>query len=73
MHADVRTDTNNIIHDKNGGYEHVSEYISIGQPNAGTLAKLDELRASETAGDRTLTLVPHDSSTQPCYLSKISN
>ncbi|KAG9310306.1 SPOC domain-like protein [Chiua virens] len=28
------------------------KYIPIGQPNSGTLAKLDELQASETAGDR---------------------
>jgi hypothetical protein len=44
--------TDNVINAKNGGYEHVSEYIPIAQPNASTLAKLDELEPSETAGDR---------------------
>ncbi|ETW87659.1 hypothetical protein HETIRDRAFT_41157 [Heterobasidion irregulare TC 32-1] len=44
--------TDNLIHDTNGGYEHVSEYIQIAQPNAGTLAKLAALRPSdETVGD----------------------
>ncbi|CAL1697373.1 unnamed protein product [Somion occarium] len=44
-------ETNNIINDKDGGYEHVSEYIPIGQPNANTLAKLSALQASEEHGD----------------------
>jgi ATP-dependent DNA helicase 2 subunit 2 len=55
--TDFRTETNNIINQKDGGYEHVSEYIPIGQPNASTLAKIDELRASETTGDRKPALV----------------
>ncbi|KAI0039555.1 SPOC domain-like protein [Auriscalpium vulgare] len=44
-------DTDNTINDKDGGYEHVSEFIPIGQPNAGTLAKLASLQPSETIGD----------------------
>ncbi|KDR84736.1 hypothetical protein GALMADRAFT_233050 [Galerina marginata CBS 339.88] len=44
-------DTNNIINTANGGYNNVVEYIPIGQPNASTLAKIDALEASTTAGD----------------------
>lgn len=47
-------ETSNIINKKNGGYDHVSEYIPIGQPNAGTLSKIDALRPSEVSGDRML-------------------
>ncbi|KAI6022554.1 SPOC domain-like protein [Pisolithus marmoratus] len=43
--------TDNIVNEKHGGYEHVSEYIPISTPSARTLAKLDELEPSETAGD----------------------
>jgi ATP-dependent DNA helicase 2 subunit 2 len=52
-------ETNNVVHDKNGGYEHVSEYIPIAQPNATTLAKLDALKPSESSGDRAYTLIFH--------------
>ncbi|KAK0198079.1 SPOC domain-like protein [Armillaria mellea] len=44
-------DTDNIVNQKNGGYENVFEYIHIAQPNAATLAKLDRLEPSETTGD----------------------
>ncbi|KAG6333279.1 hypothetical protein ID866_5813 [Astraeus odoratus] len=44
-------DTDNIVNEKHGGYEHVSEYIPIGTPNSATLAKLDELEPSEMCGD----------------------
>ncbi|KAK0208010.1 SPOC domain-like protein [Desarmillaria ectypa] len=44
-------DTDNIVNQNNGGYENVSEYIYIAQPNAATLAKLDRLEPSETTGD----------------------
>ncbi|KAK0456861.1 SPOC domain-like protein [Armillaria borealis] len=44
-------DTDNIVNRNNGGYENVSEYIHIAQPNAATLAKLDRLEPSETTGD----------------------
>lgn len=44
--------TDNIINDKNGGYDNVSTYIPIAQPNAATLAKLDALEPSTVAGDR---------------------
>lgn len=50
------TDTNNIINEQNGGYDHVSEYIPIGQPNAGTLAQIDALQPSSTCGDRMFTI-----------------
>jgi ATP-dependent DNA helicase 2 subunit 2 len=46
------SDTNNVINERNGGYDNVSEYIPIGQPNASTLAKLDLLNPSEVVGDR---------------------
>ncbi|KIJ59827.1 hypothetical protein HYDPIDRAFT_118081 [Hydnomerulius pinastri MD-312] len=62
-------ETDNIINEKSGGYEHVSEYIPIGQPNSGTLAKLDELRASETAGDPVDALIV-GIETQDIYLEK---
>ncbi|KIJ21356.1 hypothetical protein PAXINDRAFT_123034 [Paxillus involutus ATCC 200175] len=62
-------ETDNIINGKNGGYDHVAEYIQIGQPNAGTLAKLDELRASETAGDPIDALIV-GIETQDVYLEK---
>ena len=46
------SDTKNIINDQAGGYENVVEYIPIGTPNAGTLAKLNQLTASSVYGDR---------------------
>lgn len=45
-------ETDNIINEEHGGYENVKEYIPIGQPNAGTLAKLQALEPSTTHGDR---------------------
>ncbi|KAH0838703.1 hypothetical protein J3R83DRAFT_7031 [Lanmaoa asiatica] len=62
-------ETNNIVNNKNGGYDHVSEYIPVGQPNAGTLAELDDLRASETAGDSIDALIV-GIETQDVYLEK---
>ncbi|KAF8665093.1 hypothetical protein AX16_000561 [Volvariella volvacea WC 439] len=44
-------ETDNLVHDKDGGYDHVQEYIPIAQPNAGTLAKLDAIRPSTVSGD----------------------
>ncbi|KAK7064784.1 SPOC domain-like protein [Favolaschia claudopus] len=44
--------TRNILHKRmKEGYERVLEYIPIGQPNSGTLAKLDALEPSDEAGD----------------------
>ncbi|KAJ7451138.1 SPOC domain-like protein [Mycena latifolia] len=44
--------TKNILNKRmKDGYERVEEYIKIGQPNAGTLAKLDALEPSDDAGD----------------------
>jgi hypothetical protein len=56
-------DTDNIINKNNGGYEHVTEYIPIAQPNYGTLAQLDELEPSDIIGDRA-----HPSLTSKCHL-----
>ncbi|KAF5377271.1 hypothetical protein D9615_006424 [Tricholomella constricta] len=61
-------ETDNIIHDKNGGYDNVSEYIPIGHPNAGTLAKLDALEPSEFCGDPIDALIV-GIETQAAYLS----
>uniref|UniRef100_D8QKI4 ATP-dependent DNA helicase II subunit 2 n=1 Tax=Schizophyllum commune (strain H4-8 / FGSC 9210) TaxID=578458 RepID=D8QKI4_SCHCM len=45
-------ETNNPVNEREGGYENVSEYIPVEQPNSSTIAKLDELRASEdSTGD----------------------
>ncbi|KAK7468469.1 ATP-dependent DNA helicase yku80 [Stygiomarasmius scandens] len=44
-------ETNNIVNDKQGGYDNVTEYIPICTPNAGTLRKLDRLEPSATYGD----------------------
>ncbi|KAF7986188.1 hypothetical protein HWV62_38598 [Athelia sp. TMB] len=63
-------DTNNIISDRgNGGYEHVSEYIPVAQPNYTTLAKLDELEPGETIGDPIDALIV-GIETQDVYLGK---
>ncbi|KAI0762418.1 SPOC like C-terminal domain-containing protein [Fomes fomentarius] len=43
--------TSNAINKQNGGYEHVTEFIPIVQPNAATLAKLQALEPSTVAGD----------------------
>jgi hypothetical protein len=55
--SDYSSETNNIIHEKNGGYQHVSEYIPIAHPNSTTLAKLDALQPSENSGDRVYSLI----------------
>lgn len=51
------SETDNIVHHSNGGYHNVEDYISISQPNANTLAKLDELRPSSISGDGKLNSV----------------
>ncbi|KAM6497865.1 SPOC domain-like protein [Amanita muscaria] len=43
--------TNNMINQTNGGYDNVYEYVGIGQPNNGTIAKLDALQPSTVSGD----------------------
>ncbi|KAF8214295.1 hypothetical protein K438DRAFT_2149560 [Mycena galopus ATCC 62051] len=49
--------TRNILNTKmKEGYEDVLEYIPIGQPNAGTLAKLDALKPSNNPGDHKFAL-----------------
>ncbi|KAL0065660.1 ATP-dependent DNA helicase yku80 [Marasmius tenuissimus] len=62
-------DTKNIINDQSGGYENVVEYIPIGTPNAGTLAKLDKLTASSVYGDP-LDAIIVGLETQSQYLGK---
>lgn len=47
-------ETDNVINEKNGGYDNVKEFIPIAQPGSGTLAKLDTLRPSTVTGDRTV-------------------
>lgn len=46
-------ETKNVVNAKDGGYDHVYEYIPIGQPNAATLAQLSDLQPSTEIGDRT--------------------
>lgn len=41
------------MHNESGGYETVTEYIPIAQPNASTLAKINALEPSTVTGDRT--------------------
>ncbi|OJA12521.1 hypothetical protein AZE42_07151 [Rhizopogon vesiculosus] len=62
-------ETNNVVNAKNGGYEHVAEYIPIAQPNATTLAKLDATKPSETSGDPIDALIV-GIETQNIYLEK---
>ncbi|KAG2370362.1 SPOC like C-terminal domain-containing protein [Suillus spraguei] len=62
-------ETDNIIHEKNGGYQHVSEYIPIAPPNSATLAKLDALQPSENSGDPIDALIV-GIETQDIYLNK---
>lgn len=46
-----------MVNRQHGGYDHVTEYIEIAQPNVNTLTKLQQLRASEDiTGDRESTL-----------------
>ncbi|KAI3621834.1 ku family dna [Moniliophthora roreri] len=62
-------ETDNIINDGDGGYDNVCEYIPIGTPNAGTLAKLDQLIASDLYGDP-LDAIIVGIETQQRYLEK---
>ena len=50
----MRIETLNIVNRKDGGYEHVYEFIAIGTPNAATIAKISSIRPAEEIGDRTL-------------------
>ncbi|KAJ6519234.1 ku80-like protein [Mycena sanguinolenta] len=62
--------TKNLLHTRmKEGYEDVLEYIPIGQPNAGTLAKLDALKPSNNAGDPLDALIVAIE-TQDSYLEK---
>ncbi|KAG7096429.1 hypothetical protein E1B28_003866 [Marasmius oreades] len=62
-------ETKNLINTQAGGYENVVEYIPIGTPNAGTLAKLDKLAASTVYGDPLDALIV-GLETQSQYLGK---
>lgn len=44
--------TNNLVSDQHGGYDHVTEYLPIHQPNARTLHKIDGIKPSSEIGDR---------------------
>ena len=48
----VLQETKNLVNAREGGYDHVYEYLPIAQPNAATLAKMNELQASTGVGDR---------------------
>jgi ATP-dependent DNA helicase 2 subunit 2 len=48
----LREETDNIVNRTDGGYDRVTEYLSIAQPNADTLAKLAALQPSNVSGDR---------------------
>ncbi|KAH8120739.1 SPOC domain-like protein [Phellopilus nigrolimitatus] len=43
--------TDNIISNRSGGYDNVTEFIPIAQPNAATLAKIQALQPSTVNGD----------------------
>lgn len=45
-------DTQNLVNESNGGYEHVTEFIPIGQPNAQTMNKIKSIKPSTAVGDR---------------------
>ncbi|THG94528.1 hypothetical protein EW026_g6962 [Hermanssonia centrifuga] len=61
--------TENIVHSKDGGYDHVYEYIPIAQPTAATLAKLSGLEPSTDVGDPIDALIV-GIETQDKYLGK---
>ncbi|THH30384.1 hypothetical protein EUX98_g3795 [Antrodiella citrinella] len=62
-------ETENMIHDRDGGYDHVKEFIPICHPNAGTLAKLSTLKASTQTGDPVDAIIV-GIETQDTYLAK---
>jgi ABC-type Fe3+-citrate transport system substrate-binding protein len=53
LHLILCIDTDNQVNriSKTGGYDHVTEYTSIGQPNADTLAKLSALQPGPMTAD----------------------
>lgn len=51
-HLCLCLDTRNIVNETNGGYEHVTEFIPIIQPNAHTMTKIKSIKPSTTIGDR---------------------
>ncbi|KAF8575921.1 ku80-like protein [Ramaria rubella] len=62
-------DTQNAVNEANGGYENVTEYIPIGQPNAQTMTKIKSLKPSTAIGDP-IDAVIVGIETQGRYLSK---
>lgn len=48
----TRSETNNIVNRKDGGYEHVYEFVHIGTPSAATIAKINSICPAEEVGDR---------------------
>lgn len=49
---DCPSGTRNVVNESNGGYEHVTEFIPIGQPNAQTMTKIKSIKPSTSVGDR---------------------
>lgn len=48
------SETDNAVNEAHGGYQHVTEFIPIGQPNAQTMARIKSIKASTVIGDRAL-------------------
>ncbi|KAI0089844.1 SPOC like C-terminal domain-containing protein [Irpex rosettiformis] len=44
-------ETRNMVHEKDGGYDHVSEYIPVGTPSSETISKLSEIKPGDDHGD----------------------
>ncbi|KIP04439.1 hypothetical protein PHLGIDRAFT_15192 [Phlebiopsis gigantea 11061_1 CR5-6] len=44
-------ETSNIVNRKDGGYEHVYEFVPIGTPTAATIAKINSICPAEEIGD----------------------
>ena len=40
------------MNEAHGGYDNITEYIPIEQPNAQTMAKIKSIKPSTTSGDR---------------------
>lgn len=54
--AHTGAETNNIVNKKDGGYDHVYDFIPIGTPSAATIAKINSIQPAEEIGDCTCSL-----------------
>ncbi|KAF8519214.1 SPOC domain-like protein [Gautieria morchelliformis] len=61
--------TQNVVNENNGGYDHVTEFIPIGQPNAQTMTKIKSIKPSTAIGDPIDSLIV-GIETQARYLAK---